>query len=653
MIPGKRPDEPASEPVEDSQADRAPQEETARSEAQEAPPQPFVTLGPDDELVPADDHIIARAFRLSLLAIGAVGLVVLVVVWWLGKAKPAVEGAEVAVAPPVAARAAVTAPELWFTDITREAGIEWVHFSGATGEKLLPETMGGGGGFFDFNNNGHQDLLLVNGTHWPHDPAPPGGAPPTLTLYLNDGTGRFTDVTHTLGIDETFYAMGVAFGDFDGDGYTDIFVTAVGENRLYRNVEGRDLEDVTHRAGVAGGPDSWSTCAAFFDSNNNGLLDLFVCNYVVWSREIDFELDFRLTGVGRAYGPPLNYEGTDSYLYRNNGDGTFTEVSAEAGIQVANPATGVPVGKALGVVPVDVDGDGHIDLVVANDTTRNFFFHNQGDGTFLEMGELYGVAYDRDGSATGAMGIDAGYYRNDDGMTFAIGNFANEMTSLYVSQGDPTLYADEAIVSGIGGPTRTMLTFGVLLLDVDLDGRLDLLQANGHLEEEINVVDPSQTYRQPTQLFWNAGAEASRPFEPVPRERTGDLATPIVGRGAAFADIDGDGDLDLLLIQIDGPPLLLRNDQQTGHHWLRIQLVGDGGNREAIGAWVEVTAGEVTQRRQVMPTRGYLTQSELPVTFGLGSSPVVDSIVVTWPDGTRQEVAPGPVDRLQVVRKET
>jgi hypothetical protein len=355
-----------------------------------------------------------------------------------------------------------------------------------------------------------------------------------------------------------------------------------------------------------------------------------------------------LTGVGKAYGPPVNYAGTHSSLYRNNGDGTFDDVSAEAGIQISNPATGVPVGKALGVAPVDIDRDGWIDLLIANDTVQNFFFHNQQDGSFEETGEIYGLAYGRNGEATGAMGLDSAYYRNDNELGFAIGNFANEMTSLYISQGDPTLFADESIGEGIGAPTRTKLSFGTLLFDYDLDGRLDLLQTNGHLESEINTVDPSQTYEQASQLFWNAGPEQRQTFVPVDGGTTGDLSQQIVGRGSAIADIDADGDLDLVLTQVGKTPLLLRNDQSIGNNWLRIHLQGQNGRQSAIGAWVTLVSNGVTQRRQVMPTRSYLSQSELPLTFGLGTATSIDSINITWPDGEEQTVQP-PTPNQQIV----
>ena len=382
----------------------------------------------------------------------------------------------------------------------------------------------------------------------------------------------------------------------------------------------------------------------------DGDLDLFVCNYVRWSRQIDFEIDYRLTGVGRAYGPPTNYEGTFSYLYRNDGDGTFTDVSAESGIQVRNEATDVPVGKALALLPIDANDNGWIDVLVANDTVQNFMFHNLG-GTFEEAGAFWGIAFGRAGEATGAMGVDASYYRNDRELGFAIGNFANEMTSLYISQGDPTLFADEAIGDGIGAPSRTMLSFGVLFLDYDLDGRQDLLQSNGHLESEINTVDPSQTYRQPSQLFWNAGPDQRQTFVAVDPQLSGDLGQPMIGRGSASADIDGDGDLDVVITQVADRPLLLRNDLAAGHHWLRLKLLAKGQNREAIGARIELDINGTTQIRQVMPTRSYQSQSERIVTLGLGQANRYESLRVVWPDGSDEEIGDLQLDQLHVIEQ--
>ena len=609
-------------------------------------PRPEVEVPPEGELVPEDDRIIGQAFRWSMLAV-LVAAILGGLVWWLLQ-RPEDVGptAEIEAASPVeVARTAADPPAVSFTNVTQDVGIGFVHYNGARGEKLLPETMGGGAAFLDLDLDGDQDLLFVNGTDWPHT-ADPERRFPTLTVYRNEGGGF--ELAESP--DADFYGMGLAVADYDGDGDPDVFVTAVGANHLFENREGK-LVDVTDEAGVAGADDAWSTAAAWLDYDGDEDLDLFVGNYVKWSKEIDLELDYRLTGVGRAYGPPLNYEGTFPYLYRNDG-GTFTDVSADAGIQVENPATGVPVAKTLAVAPIDVDRDGWIDLMVANDTVQNFFFHNQGDGTFLEAAELYGLAYDREGTATGAMGIDAGYFRNDDALGFLIGNFANEMTSVYVSQGDPTLYADEAITEGIGAPTRRALSFGLVLFDFDLDGRLDVMQSNGHLEEQIASVDPSQSYRQSPQLFWNAGPDAPRSFVPVEPTAENGLAVQLVGRGLTYGDYDEDGDLDVLLLQTGGPPALLRNDQQLGHAWTRIRVEGEGSNRDALGAWIELTAGGVTQRRQVMPTRSYLSQVPLPVTFGLGEATAIEKVVVTWPDGTEQDVTGQvAVGRENVVRR--
>ncbi len=610
----------------------------------------------EEELVPEDDAVIGRALRRSLAVLAGAVLLAALGALWLRRGGEAAPERTIDSAVPETVSARADPPSLRFADLTAEAGIDFVHRNGAAGDKLLPESMGGGLAFFDYDGDGDPDLLFVNSASWPQDPPPE--PPPTMVLYANDGAGRFTDVTRAAGLDVSFYGMGAAVADIDGDGDRDVFFTAVGENRLFRN-DGGVFTEVTRAAGVAGGAEEWSTGAAFFDYDRDGDLDLFVCNYVRWSKEIDFELDFRLTGVGRAYGPPQSYQGTFPVLYRNDGPGSggvvsFTDVSEASGVRVKNPATGVPTAKSLGLAPVDVDGDGWSDLLVANDTVQNFFFHNRGPGadgavTFEEAGELFGFAYDRNGNATGAMGVDAAHYRNDSNLGFVIGNFANEMSSVYVSQDDPRIFADEAIVEGIGAPSRLMLSFGVLLMDIDLDGRLDLLQANGHLESEIEKVDPSQRYRQPAQLFWNAGAGEG--FVPVAAESVGALATPVVGRGIAYADIDGDGDLDVALTQVAGPALLLVNQQQTGHHWLRLRLIGKAPNRDALGAWVELAAGGVTQRRQVMPTRGYLSQVEPTLTFGLGGATAVDSLEVTWPDGSRQAIDGLAVDRAHVVEQ--
>jgi len=540
--------------------------------------------------------------------------------------------------PPAAAPAAA------FADITRQAGITFEHENGAEGQKLLPETMGGGVAFFDFDRDGRPDLLFVDSRPWPWSEHKGGRAARSrLVLYRNAGGGRFVDATEAAGLTVDMYGMGVAAADYDNDGWIDLFVTAVGSNHLFRNVNGR-FTDVTAAAGVGGRDDQWSTCATWVDYDRDGNLDLFVCNYVHWSKAIDLQQDFRLVGIGRAYGPPRTFEGTFPYLYRNDGQGRFTDVSVKAGVQIRNPDTHVPMAKSLGVAAVDLDGDAWPDLVVSNDTVQNFVFHNERNGTFTQIGAAAGIAFDPYGNSRSAMGIDAADFRNDGSLGIAIGNFANEMTALYVSQQAPLQFADEAIVSGIGPTTRSALTFGVLFFDYDLDGRLDLLTANGHIEDEINKVQASQQYAQPPRLFWNAGGATSRSFVPVVADLPGDLFRPMVARGAAFADIDGDGDLDLVLTAVKGAPRLLRNDLKLGPHWLRLMLQGTRANRDAIGAMVEVHVGGETLRRTVMPVRGYLSQSELPITIGLGDRSRVEELRVKWPDGSVQQVRDVTVD---------
>jgi len=552
-----------------------------------------------------------------------------------------------------------TPPSIPFTDVTAEAGVSFVHTSGATPDKLLPETMGGGVAFFDYDGDGDGDLLFVNSApSRTREAAPAAALPPPVVLYRNDGDWTFTDVTSQTGLAEAvgpgFDGMGVAAGDFDGDGRTDLFLTAVGRDRLLANREG-GFVDVTEAAGVGGPADAWSTGAAFFDADGDGDLDLWVVRYVVWSPAVDAELDYRLDGAGRAFAPPQRYDGTDSALFLNRGDGRFAEAPAEAGVRVAGP-DGAPAGKGLAVHPVDLDGDGRLDVAVANDTTRNFLFHNLGRGRFEEVGELWGLAYDADGRATGAMGVDSGALGDDGRLALAVGNYADEATSIYRADvEDPTFFADESLATGVAGPTRAPLTFGLLLFDADLDGRLDLLQVNGHVEPDVARLSPAHSYRQPPQLLWNAGPAApggAPRFVELPAAATGDLARPLAGRGAAWADVDLDGDLDLAIAQVGGPALLLRNDQATGHRWLRVELAGRPPNRGAIGAEVNLVAGGREQRRTVMPARSYLSQVELPLPFGLGAAEAVDSLRVRWPDGTVEDV---PAERLRpgrVVRVE-
>lgn len=607
----------------------------------------------DPETEERDDAIIGTALRWSLIVGLGIAAAVVGIMYYISRPEPPApvvqtELAAVSVRP----ESAVEVPTIRFSDVTEEAGIDFVHENGAYGQKLLPETMGGGNAFYDFDNDGDQDLLLVNSQRWPWDPRGAPGAPATMTLYRNKGTGQFEDVTAGSGLDISLYGMGVAVGDYDNDGRVDVFLSAVGSNHLFHNEGNGKFLDVTTSADVAGAPAEWSTSCGWFDFDNDGDLDLFVGNYVKWSREYDEAQNFQLTGGGRAYGRPQNFEGTFPYLYRNDGDGHFVEIAEQAGLHIRNDATDVPLAKSLGVTFTDFDHDGWMDIVVANDTVQNLLFHNTGQSTFEEMAASAGVAYDMNGAARGAMGIDVACFRNNDSIGIAIGNFSNEMTALYVSTGREMQFVDEAVSTGLGPHSRLDLTFGVVYLDADLDGRLDLFCSNGHLEEEINRVQSSQHYEQPQQLFWNCGPEHFTEFVPLTAEQCGeDLLRPMVGRGAAFADIDSDGDLDVLVTAVGRRPRLLRNNQQLGHHWLRLKLAGTASNRDAIGARVEVKAGKNTWFRQVMPTRSYLSQSELPLTFGLGSNTNVDSVTVDWPDGTRQQLGPLPVDQQHIIEQ--
>jgi enediyne biosynthesis protein E4 len=577
--------------------------------------------------------------------------------------------------PIVGPRLVVPVPQVRFTDITKAAGVHFRHVNGSFGRKLLPETMGGGVAFLDFDNDGKQDLLFVNSCYWPGYEEKDKPAP-TLALYRNKGNGEFEDVTKASGLDVTLYGMGVAAGDFDNDGWIDVFITGVGGNRLFHNEArpegGRRFVDVTTTAGVggpggwpaSGGPDflslqsplNWSTSAAFLDYDGDGLLDLFVCNYITWSPDNDLRQPFQLSGAGRAFGPPTSFEGTHCFLYRNLGGGRFEDVSARAGI----PQTkhGLAVGKSLGVSVCDVDNDGWPDIVVANDTVRNFFFHNKRDGTFEEIGEVSGVAW-AEGRARGAMGIDSEFHctrENPSGRcALVIANFADEPTTFLVQQKGLS-FTDFALPRGLAGPSRPPLKFGTFFFDFDQDGRQDLLTVNGHLEPDIGRVQAAQTYEQPAQLFWNKGTDKGG-YEKVNAADAGpDLFVPLVGRGSAFADIDGNGTTDVVLVGNGGPARLLRNEGGTGNHWVRLVLEGNGttSNRSALGARVTLEADGVIQRREVTGARGYLSQSELPLTFGLGKTTKIDRVTIQWPGakaGPPQVLEGLEVDKVHSIRQ--
>jgi len=608
-------------------------------------------MNDDSQQPEQDDDIIGTAFVGSLIVFAVLGIGGYLTFQYLKPIAELVELDSISTKlPSVADVEEIELPQILWTDITTSAGIDFVHENGAAGEKLLPETMGGGCAFLDYDNDGDQDLLFVNSQHWPwsdQDESPLA----TMTLYANDGTGKFTNVTSETGLDVSLYGMGVACGDFDADGWVDLFISCLGQDRLYRNDSGKFI-DVTESAGVGGLPESWSSSCGWFDYDLDGDLDLFVAQYLVWSHDYDLSQEFTILGNIPAYGRPQNFEGTFPSLFRNEGGGKFTDVSKSAGLHVINPATQTPLAKSLGVVFEDFDADGDPDIFVSNDTVQNFLFVNQGDGNFVEMATLAGVAFDLQGAARGAMGIDVSHFRNDASIGVAIGNFANEMTALYVTRDDNLQFYDEAVSNGLGPNTRMQLSFSVLFFDADLDGRLDLLQTNGHLEEEINKVQVSQTYEQSPQLFWNSGPENETEFVALPVQKTGDeFPKPLVGRGAAYADIDNDGDLDLVLAAAGQPARLLRNDQQLKHHWLRVKLTGKGNNLAGIGATINAVHNGRQQLRTVSPTRGYLSQMELPVTFGLGDADVVEKLTIRWPDGTEQTLENIPADQLLEVEQ--
>jgi tetratricopeptide (TPR) repeat protein len=590
-----------------------------------------------------------------------------VVIWFLAGLVAAavvygiVQRANVPPVPPPAPPAAPAAPnntaeppaavpKIPFTDITSEAGIKFSHYGGATGEKMLPESGGSGCAWIDYDSDGDADLLLISGRAWEWN-GRSTALKNVLALYRND-KGKFSDVTAETGLQGDFYGQGAAVGDYDADGDDDLVITALGGLYLYRNNGGK-FTHATGESGLKVDSSDWPTSTGFLDYDRDGDLDLFVVNYVRWSREADQRADRRVPGVVRSYAHPEGFDGTQNYLFRNDG-GRFSDVSAAAGIHVNDKTSNKPLGKGLAVTFVDFDRDGWIDVFVANDTVPHFLFRNRGNGTFEEVAAERQAALNSEGLATSGMSADAAWLRNNNELAIGVGNFAEERSSLFISrmEGDRLLFADESLEAGIGGPTRDMLTWGLLFDDFDLDGRQDLVQTNGHLEETIQQVRPNQTYAQRGQLFWNTGISGPRIFAEVPSADTGDLAKPIVGRALASADIDGDGDLDLVITAAGGPPRLLRNDQAGRSHWLRVRLEGPAGNPHGIGATIAARANGITQRRTLMPTRSYLAQTEPIASFGLGTATELESLIVTWPDGAEQTVTIERVDRIVTVKKD-
>ena len=526
---------------------------------------------------------------------------------------------------------------LLFTEVSAEAGIDFEHSHGAFGEKWMPETLGSGAAFFDYDGDHLADLLLVSSDWWPGHERP--GDRPTQRLYRNLGDGRFEDATAAAGLDLSLYGMGVAVADYDGDGDADVYLTAVGPNRLLRNEGGR-FTDVTGSAGVdgdpPGGPPAWSTGAAWVDVDLDGWVDLYVCNYVRWTPETD--LFATIDGTTKSYATPQQYEGESCRLYRNpGGTGRFADITDAAGVNN-------PDGKSLGVAVTDFNDDGWPDLVVANDTQRNFLYRNEGDGTFTDIAVRAGVAFDEAGRARAGMGIDVADLTGDGGWAIAIGNFAHEPLALFTRIGND-LFQDRAGAARLARPTLVPLTFGVTFADFDLDGNADVVAANGHIEPGIGAVRREQAYAQRPQLFLGDGAGE---FIDASDLVGADFREPVVGRGIATADIDGDFDLDLLITVNGGAPRLYRNDQ-AAPPGIGIRLAGAPPNHDALGALVTVYSTGRTQRRFVSTGSSYLSQSSLqPLIFGLGEAGAADSIVVVWPGGGRTTRV-GPVRAGELV----
>ncbi|MBI3681409.1 MAG: CRTAC1 family protein [Acidobacteria bacterium] len=511
----------------------------------------------------------------------------------------------------------VASAQVMFKDVTMQAGIRFVHNNGKSGKKWLPETLGSGCAFFDADGDGWPDILFINSKSW--TPRPEKSL---HRLYRNNRNGTFRDITAGSGLDVEMYGLGVAVADYDNDGREDVYITALEGDRLFHNEGNGRFREVTEAAGIRNA--SFGTSAAWLDYDRDGKVDLFVANYVQWSPKED--LWCSLDGQVKSYCTPESYQGAASRLFRNLGNGRFEDASRKAGI--ADPRS-----KSLGVAVLDFDGDGWPDLFVANDTQPNKLYRNNRNGTFSESGLTAGVAFGEDGVARGAMGADAADYDGSGRPHLLVGNFSNQMLGLYRNEGNG-LFVDEAPRSTVGRASLLSLTFAAFFFDFDLDGRLDIFCANGHLDEEIERVQPKVRFRQPPLLFRNAGKGQ---FEDASRSAGADFQRPLLARGAAYADYDRDGDLDLLISSNNGPAVLLRNDGGNRNNWLRVKLTGTRSNRSAIGAVVRLRTPSGAQWRMVHSGSSYCSQSDLALTFGLGKETGAQ-LEIRWPSGAVVEI---------------
>ncbi len=534
-------------------------------------------------------------------------------------------GAVVLLAPQTAA------PPNQFQDVTKAAGLNFTHYSGATGRKYLPETLGPGVAFIDYNGDGWQDLFFTNGKDWPGQRRQSA----TLQLFRNNKDGTFTDVSRAAGLAIEIYGMGSAVGDFDNDGDDDLFVSALGQSLLFRN-NGGIFTDVTKEAGLFG-PNEFSTSAAWTDYDKDGLIDLIVANYVQWTPQTD--IFCTLDGTRKSYCTPESYKGASARLWHNRGKGTFEDVTVKAGL-FDNAS------KGLGVAVLDVNQDTWPDLFLANDTQPNRLYVNTAKGTFTEKGTLAGVAYSEEGIARAGMGVAAADYDRSGYPSLMITNFANQMLALYHNERNG-LFVDEAPRSEVGRSSLLTLGFGCFFFDYDLDGWLDILVANGHIEADIERIQSRIKYAQPSHLFRNTGKGN---FQETSRSVGSAFSKPRVARGAAYGDFDNDGDLDIVMTTNGGPAVLLRNEAGLNRS-LRIRLAGTRSNRDGFGAIVKVVAGGETQTEMARSGSSYLSQSERTLTFGLGKRDRADSVEVRWPSGQTDRLTNVPAGQVVTVQE--
>jgi len=519
-----------------------------------------------------------------------------------------------------------------FTDITKAAGIHFTHNNGAFGKKYLPETLGPGVAFIDYDNDGWQDIFIVNGTNWPGHP----GRTTTPVLYHNNHDGTFTDVTRKAGLALELYGMGAAVGDFDNDGYDDLFVTAFGQNHLFHNNGNGTFTDVTKKAGLWG-PQELSSSAAWVDYDRDGHLDLVVANYVQWSPDKD--LYCTMDGKTKSYCTPESYKGTSVRLWRNRGDGTFEDATKKAGLYDETS-------KSLGIAILDVNQDGWPDIAISNDTQPNKLYINNRNGTFSEQAVLAGVAYSEDGVARAGMGVDAVDYDRSGYPSLVFTNFSNQMISLYHNERNG-LFVDVAMRSDVGRSSLLTLGFGCFFFDYDLDGWEDMYVADGHLDPDIERIQQRVRYAEPAHLFRNAGKGQ---FHDVTGEMGQSFAAARVARGAAFGDINNDGAPDMIITTNGGPAVLFRNEGTTNHS-LRVKLVGTKSNRDGIGSVVFVQSGTNSQKLMLRSGSSYLSASELVLTFGLGNSIRASSVEIHWPSGATERLTNVNGDQLITVKE--